>query len=396
MEKYEFIKLMLNNRHLSINEKRRLLVLATQEIDQKKTVVKDTDKGGKGDTIKNGHRSGIEDKYVSPTILHDFLKRYNQDDILKYTCHIIDYEEDINLIIKECDSEHYDLKKHSKLIEKRFTNLLENYKKEYPLILKSKMIPLMRGYITGKNYSGETVDWSSLHIKMNWQHNDLLDWGARNQGIIPCPGLNIASKQKNNGFKLTERFISYLSGKLIRNMNDLVLFFKSLHHIKQDNSLRNILDYYNNTNEDIKTLIDNEKIKIIYSNFADNIELFTDVDKLLQAYNRIIKLCVENHNKKFGETANIELNFYEDDKYTYFCIHHKNNTYGKTVKNAIDRIGKQQRNLIINQVNGLCDLFIEADFGGNSFNRINLWDENPEMTSVKIEEMKGVKYIMRF
>lgn len=34
MEKYDFIKLMLQNRNLSNNDKKRLLLLATQEIEK--------------------------------------------------------------------------------------------------------------------------------------------------------------------------------------------------------------------------------------------------------------------------------------------------------------------------------------------------------------------------
>ena len=34
MEKYDFIKLMLQNRNLSVNDKKRLLLLATREIER--------------------------------------------------------------------------------------------------------------------------------------------------------------------------------------------------------------------------------------------------------------------------------------------------------------------------------------------------------------------------
>ena len=35
MEKYDFIKLMLKSRNLSVNDKKRLILLATQEIEKK-------------------------------------------------------------------------------------------------------------------------------------------------------------------------------------------------------------------------------------------------------------------------------------------------------------------------------------------------------------------------
>ena len=185
-----------------------------------------------------------------------------------------------------------------------------------------------------------------------------------------------------------------MSGQPIRNFNGLVIYFKSLFHIRRDNSLKSILRYNNqNIEKDYEGKI---HITLDESKFPDNIELLTDVDKLLQGYKQILKICILNQNKEFGEITEIELSFYEEENHTFFCIHHKNNKYGKTVKNTIERIGKDQKKLIKNQINGLCDLFVEADFGENNYYRINLWDENSQMESNKIDRIDGVKYLMRF
>ena len=387
---------MLNNRNLTLNEKKRLLLLATREIEQAE---KKGDKAPKwesdeqGEHPNSGHRNiGLD--YISPSVLHGFLLKYNQDNILKYTCHVIDDNEDIENIKSACHTECYELRKHSELIGKRFVDLLEDYKKKNPLILKSKMIPLMRAYITGKDYNGNPVQWSTLKIQTNWSWGELLHWGEEHPHMIPNPGTNIANRQRNNGFILTERKTSYLSGRPIRDLNGLVIYFKSLFHIRRDNSLKSILLY---NNQDIEKAYEG-RIHISLDNlkFPDNIELLTDVDKLLQGYRQILKICLSNQNKEFGNITEIELSFYEEDNHTFFCIHHKNNKYGKTVKNAIERIGKDQKKLITNQINGLCDLFVEADFGENNYYRINLWDDNPETESNKIDKVEGVKYLMRF
>ena len=131
------------------------------------------------------------------------------------------------------------------------------------------------------------------------------------------------------------------------------------------------------------------------SNFFENIELLTDVDKLIQAYKKIISICSDNQNIKFGEKTLVELSFYEQDEHSYFSIHHTNSQYGKTVRNAIERIGKDQASLIENQINGLCDLFIEADFGDNQYFRINLCDKKKKTERQEIDKIQGVKYIMR-
>ena len=126
-------------------------------------------------------------------------------------------------------------------------------------------------------------------------------------------------------------------------------------------------------------------------------ELLTDIDKLIQAYKAIIDMCIES--KQSDAPAQIELSFYDDadTKHTYFCIHHLNSIYQKTQKNVVERIGETQANLITNQINGLCDLFVEAVFDDRSCGRFNLWDSEPNLEIKPIEEkIQGVKYIMRF
>lgn len=399
MDKFEFIKLMLQNRNLSVNDKKRLVILATNEIVRDDTDSNDSGKTAKQNYNKEGkaissHRQNIDAPYISPSILQGFLRKYNQNPILKYTCHVIDDEDDIKNIIKACGTEKYELEKHAELIEKSFLELLDDYKKEHPLIIKAKMIPLIRAYITGKDYEGKPTTWTSLNIKTNWKLDELQQWGKEHLHKIPNPAENVANNQQSYGFILNERITSNLSGDSIDNLRDLVTYFKSLFHIRRDNSLRSILVYKNQHNKDVE----DGKINISFdsSRFLDNIELLTDVDKLLQGYNRILKICIDNQDKEFGDTTEIELSFYEEDNRTFFCIHHKNTRYGKTVKNALERIGKEQKKLIENQINGLCDLFIEADFGENNYYRINLWDEEPQIKSWEIDKMIGVKYLMRF
>jgi hypothetical protein len=73
MEKYEFIKLMLQNRNLSLNDKKRLLLLATREIEKKDDLV---------DGAKQIHGGAGEINYISPKDLQLFLYRFNQDGII--------------------------------------------------------------------------------------------------------------------------------------------------------------------------------------------------------------------------------------------------------------------------------------------------------------------------
>ena len=340
--------------------------------------------------------STIPIKYIPYKNLYEFLYRFNQDSILKYTCHEIDTVETIEDINKKCETKSYSLKKHSEIIANAFSTLIRGLKND-KIHLDKKMYSLILVYLTGTTKKGQTK-WSSLNIDTNWASKDLLEWGNNNPGIIPSPGRNIARKQRNNGYELPAAFRSNLTGRRILTLNDLVLYFKSLFHIRRDNSLRDILMY---TNE--KEGYENSNIIILFSDtaFKDNIELFTDVDKLIQAYKSIIKLCKDCH--KEGDSIEIELSFFEEKDTIFFCIHDKNSVYGKSLKAATERIGKDQSELIQKQINGLCDLYIEADFDNQEFARIGLWNENsnplgekPNIEIEKVDKCKGVKYILKF
>ena len=321
------------------------------------------------------HRSGVSCDYVSPKELQKFLSDYNQDDILKYTCHPIDSEEIITDINNKCGTKEYSVEKHSELINKRFKEKFNNFSGS------KNMSALIQAYLSGS----KDKEWSSNKVKINWESPELIKWSKENPGKVASPGKNIAKGQKNNGFRLPEPFSSSINGSRVATFTGLVIYFKTLIHIRRDNSLKDNIEVAN------KKI---NGIEVSFSNFNEGIELFTDVDKLLQAYKKIIRICKEYSENK--EISKFKISFYKDERSVYLCIHHTNTKYGKTLRDSLNRIGEGQADLIKNQINGLCDLYIEADFGDSDYARINLWDESDKLTSEKIPEMKGVKYILRF
>ena len=346
------------------------------------------------------HRPGLgKTKYISPKNLQRFLRAFNQDEILKYTCHLIDADEAIDVICEECNTDEYDFCKHVDLIKNRYKELLGVF--SIPNQVSSNMATLINVYLTGENINGKNTDdfgellsWSSNRINISWSCEELKQWANKNPHIIPNPGKNIARKQKNSGFNLKNAIISKIDGKRIKTFSELVIFFKNQFHLRKDNSLYTIL---NKTNEKL----DGKDVLISFSEdkFFQSVELFTDIDKLIQAYKRIVKLCLQYHKKhELEEPVKIELSFYDDGtKSKYFCIHHKNSIYGKDLISTKQRIGTDQSELIKKLINGLCDLYIEARFEDGKKARINLWDEKKEMTSQEIEEdIEGVKYILKF
>lgn len=337
----------------------------------------------------NPNSSDRKNRYVSPKILHSFLYKFNQDEVLKYTCHEIDTNEVIDYINELCVTKKYNFKEHSELIRKKFKWLLNDFRRDN-IFLDNKFIGMLMAYIGLSN-----KEWSSLGIKTGWNSQDIIEWSESHEGIIPSPGRNIAKKQKNNGFTLKDAFSSNLSENRIKSFRELVIYFKSLFHIRRDNSLRKIIQYQN-TNIGIEGL----DITFADKDFNDGIELFTDVDKLIQAYRAILRICREANKEG---NIDVELSFYESEDCIFFTIHDKNHCYGKTLKSATERIGESQTKLIQNQINGLCDLYIEADFGNNEYARIGLWtkDSNPlgEKPNISVERLDkaiGVKYILKF
>ncbi len=311
-------------------------------------------------------------EYKSPLYLYRFLHEYNQDPVLKYTCHLIDDDEIIEEIKKECGTSDYDFNSHQKLIYKSFKKLAEKNS------INEKVYKLIENYLNGGT-------WSSDKITEGWNSEGIRKWSEQNPGKIPNPGENIMHKYKNPGYKLQKSFKSKILWGKITNFSHLVLHFKHLFHIREDNSLINIVKRINS--EEFES-----KVDFKYPNFIENIELFTDVDKLMQAYKKIIWMCIKEN--KIGNPK-IELSFFRENSQVKFSIHHKNSTYHKTCYDQQRRIGKDLDQLIKNQINGLCDFYLEADFGKNNFKRINLWDGNVR-TCVSIDKMKGVKFLLVF
>ena len=324
-------------------------------------------------------------KYKSPKDTHDFLVAYNQDSILKYTCHNIDDEDVINEINKECGVTEYDFEKHLQIIQEHF-NLLK--KGRY---IHYRILNLISAYLTGKTMKGEASNWSSSDVQENWSSLQLKQWAKNNPHIVPNPDDNIASKYRNSGFKLTKPYKSSLTGTPITKFSQSVLYFKSLFHIKEDNSLKSIIEYVNKAEKYKENAIDIS----FDENFLEKTELFAYVDALVQAYKAIIKICV-NYAKSNGlDNPIFDLSFYEETDKKCFCVHHINTEYGKTKNDAVSRIGESQMRLIKSHINGLCDLYIQASFKDDSSYEINLWNGEDRSYS-KIDDIQGVKYIMKF
>lgn len=429
--KYTFAQELLRSYKLTPEQKERVLALIARERNEdiarleekvasleKNTPItpKPIPEEGVPDEIEEEAKDSLPD-YKNPFSgngLATFLLAYNQDPLLKYTCHTIDEgeikgDDIVDYIKKVANIDTYTVREHQRILQKRFNDLYNEKiidkegKEKNKYFFSDKIKNLILVYLTGKNYKGEKKGWSSDNIEMNWANEELLAWSDAHPDCVPHPNGTLKNKQKVF-FKLKRSFTSKLNGKRIRDFSDLVIHFKYLFHIRSDNSLKKLLEYRNKKWE---TEIDFQFDRKFY----ENIELFTDVDKLLQIYDEILKditktIPKENEKCKLkeGEKHKIVLSFYEKEKEVYFeilHIHPRYPFYLKTSNNVLERMGDFQTSLI-NKINGIANLYIEADFKEEEKSYcINLWDEGKGrhvqkgVSKVEIPQVGGVKYKLR-
>lgn len=84
MEKYDFIKLMLKSRNLSVNDKKRLVLLATQEIEKKENITEG------GTESPDGDKSINKEQPHAPKDTAAFLSLFNHEDGFKFLTHDFD------------------------------------------------------------------------------------------------------------------------------------------------------------------------------------------------------------------------------------------------------------------------------------------------------------------
>ena len=318
--------------------------------------------------------------YYYPSGLSNYLFNYNQNIILKSTCHEIDSDE-LNYINEYCETQIYDYEKHLQKVIEAFKIHDENH--FAPAHVKS----LIRGYLTGKDYNGKPIiGWSSQNFKINWSCKAIKDWCQMNPGIPPNPDGGYRKQERKSGFEIDPN-ISLNNKTVIQKFSDLVIHFKYLFHIRSSNPLKKIIGNENSS----KKWDEKIDFEIDDSDFPINIEFFTDVDKLIQAYNRIIELIIEQHtNMNKNTKPKVQLTLFEKNESIEFSILHKDCVYGKSIKNATERLGGSYKNLIKKQINGLCDFYVRADFENDDPYCFGIWDKK-ELWKTEYPEAKILK-----
>lgn len=374
--KGDFIIDLLSSKKLSIYNRERILKLTAKEYGKNSEELKNLkaiiekmnyDKNPPLEPSKNGLP-----KYIDPIKLYNALLAYNQNPILKTTCHPMSIE-NIENIVKNSNLEEYNFNKHLELIKINFNELSNKQS------FTKNMFSLIYNYLNGD------ASWSSQKILISWRSEELIEWTISYPNFVPNPEDSLIEALGNEGYILANPFVSLYTNKTIENFNDLVLFFKSLWHIKYDNPLQKILEI-RNTNKKYYEWAD-----IRFINFSQTLNLFTDVSSLVDAYSKTIDLIKENRNEKRPE---IIISLLEKDSEKILSIHQKDTFWKKSISDTMETpFGNSMTDLINKQINGLCDLHIRARFEDNKSYKLNLWDDKKREKEI-IPMIDGVEYLL--
>ncbi|RZJ87458.1 MAG: hypothetical protein EOO20_16025 [Chryseobacterium sp.] len=308
--------------------------------------------------------------YLNPEGNAKFLMELNQNPILKSITHNVDSNLliDINEVL---GTEEYDFNKHIGEIKIRYKRLSHEFKGKTSKGLAEKTY----AYIFGN------AAWSEDKIRMSWSSPTLLKWAIENPN--QCP--NATKDVKTEPFTFSRILIK--SGEHLKTMRDLVRHYKKQISIRSENSLKDLCEGWNIEFEG--------KANINLTGVKENIEFFTDVEKLNQAYRKLIELCIE---ADVGSIPEIELSLIEEHSLemtkVIFSIWHKNSVFKKSKGFTIERYGQTFTGLINNQLNGLCNWNLEADFGGDDYAKLSIWPH--VKTSETIEKFQGVRHNLIF
>jgi hypothetical protein len=383
VSKIEFISDLLKDKNIGISEKEKLFSLIAKELqnyDDNDVLLFSEIKRIKQHIGLYPNESSEGDKRIESAINNDlpefinpkgnaiFLKEYNQNVILKSTTHNIDSNllQSINEYLK---TDHYDFNLHLTAIHNEFQNLTNKYFGK----TSRGLVPKIKAYlITSK-------EWSEDKLTLSWGSDDLKHWAESHPGQCPNPDQDISY----DGFSFERKKLK--NGIYLTNMCDLVLFFKKQVTIRLDNNLYDLCKEWSFNYRD--------KVDFNFDKLSKNIEFFTDTEKLKQIFKHIIFLCiaVDTSSKPQIELSLSESN---DSSMIIFSILHKNSIFGKTPDNTLNRYGNTFTGLINNQINGLCNFGVRANFGNDKYAYLTLWPRTRNYDD--IEKIEGVQYELIF
>jgi len=356
--------------------------------------IKPTDNENSTGILGKASSNGSEIRYATYKNLPFFLRSLNANDYTKFLTHSVD-SADVSKLKNLLDCENYNFEIHLKKIKEVFDVLTKkdsHYKEFFPELrsyyLSRGIYTKIRQYIYGPTWSLEK------NIKMHWSHPKIQEWTNENYGKAP------SANEESMGY---EGFYFHSSSfKKQMSFSDLILYFKNEIHIRSTNSLYGLInDIYNNPDNSLRTSID------IENNVSDNLDFYTDVEKLRSAIKLILELIVERHS--LNNKPRVIFNISIGDEIILSILH-----FGNTFRQSKDtlRYGKSFCNLIT-LLNGICEIDLFAKFSDSKSYHLKLWEfgdilkdsniyrnDKPLDLKEKLkpnkEEIDGVQYNLTF
>lgn len=315
-------------------------------------------------------------KYISPKNIAQFLTELNKNNILKTTTHSID-EDMLRDLLEDMGIDKYDYATHMRFIEEEFKKLLIGY--NIPLAIYAKLNQFY--------FFKEKKGWSEAKVKVSWSSPEIVEWCKRNESKVPNPGsdLEYASPFLNK--------VENVNGMVLTTFQDGINLLKTQIECRDESYLENIL---------IKVNQDKfPALNINIDNVSKNVRFYTDVEKVMQAYIRIINLCKEVRNKPNTSKKKMEIEVKlrtgrteNDDSVVVLSILDKGGVYDRDIDINTFRYGASYTQLI-KYLNGLCHIHLKADLPNKSSVYYSLWPQGTSVNPLN-EPVNGVQYDLIF
>ncbi len=326
----------------------------------------------------------VSTKYHDPRATAKFLSEFNQNLILKAVTHPIDS----NLLadtLKILNLPEYSFDKHLDALQKEYKKLSNKYFNEAAENLRKKIYSYIIGDKEGRGR------WSTDKIKYSWSCAEIKSWAVKNPGQVPNPDLSL----NQQGFKLDR--LKLANGEKLSTWNELVAHFQKEIEIRYQNNLKLLISRWirewNKKNDG--------QIGCTFGSFNEGIKLRTDVEKIEQLVKNICSMINrENSNNPDSPCLKISLTEEsEPEKMILLKILHVDSIFKKSVITTSGNAhnGRDFGGLISNQINGLCDWDLKAEFTDNQFAHIQIWPPpSSDYTPVYLEKFAGVQYEFKF
>ena len=346
MEKYDFIKLMLKSRNLSMNDKKRLVLLATKEIEKSDDIDKGSETKGPNDA-----KPTPREQVHAPKDTAAFLSLFNYEDGFKFLTHDFD---------PNSEMEYEQL---IKIAQNAFMSAKPIKEHKIPTSLYSFMRTVLFGegkYKTWKDCNGK--DHSENYVCAEWKQ-----WAKNN------PKLHI------------------LSNETIKNT---IMDIRS--------TIRLVLS--ENTDSRLKTIIKRQEKKhsnlsIISENLDHTDEFYTYVNYLEQG----IKLILDDMSKRFKESAKVKISYDSSRDGDYKLCIIRITQYGSFSPISLDEVQSKFKDgggdffRIKNTLCGYCNWAVESKWGDKVMRWNILNDTGKEETEeLSSTDIPGFTHILTY